>query len=99
MAGRISASIADKLIAVGVRAKLMKDGALEAKMHISNIKWFENSREAAPYVKSLIKKGDVVLVKGSQSIRMERVVKEILKEPEKAGELLVRQEPEWLARL
>jgi hypothetical protein len=29
---------------------------------------------------------------------MERVSKVLMAEPEKAGELLVRQEPEWLAK-
>jgi hypothetical protein len=38
---------------------------------------------------------DTILVKGSQSMRMERVVEEIMANPEKAGELLVRQDAEW----
>ena len=41
---------------------------------------------------------DVVLVKGSQSIRLERIVEHIMSEPELAGELLVRQEQEWKSR-
>lgn len=98
MAGRIVATIAKKLVAVGVRARLMKDGALENKMHIANMFFFDKSTEAAPFIKRMIKPGDLVLVKGSQSMRMERVVKELLAEPEKASELLVRQEPEWLAK-
>jgi len=98
MAGRITAGIANKLVAVGVRARLMKEGALEAKMHISNIKLFDKSTDAAEFVKGMVKKGDLLLIKGSQSIRMERVTAAVLEEPEKAAELLVRQEPEWLAK-
>lgn len=98
MAGRISAAIADKLVAVGIRARLMKEGALEAKMHIRNISLFDTSTEAIDTVKKMIKKGDVVLVKGSQSVRMERIVAEIIAQQDKRVELLVRQEPEWLAR-
>jgi hypothetical protein len=37
----------------------------------------------------------LILVKGSQGVRMERVAKELMAEPQKAGELLVRQEQEW----
>ncbi len=43
----------------------------------------------------MIEKGDIILVKGSQSMRMEKVVEEIMARPDKAGELLVRQEESW----
>ncbi len=78
----------DTLITVGRRAKDMSESALN----------FDTSDEAAEYVKDLVGPGDVVFVKGSQSIRMERVSKALLVEPEKAEELLVRQEEEWLAK-
>ncbi|MEA2715372.1 MAG: hypothetical protein QOG91_400, partial [Candidatus Parcubacteria bacterium] len=42
--------------------------------------------------------GDIILVKGSQSPRMERVTKALLREPSEAAKLLVRQEREWLER-
>lgn len=45
---------------------------------------------------SQIKQGDIVLVKGSQSMRMEKVVKDLMAEPLRAGELLVRQYGKWL---
>ena len=50
------------------------------------------------YLKEIIKEGDIILVKGSQSMRMEKVVSEIMAEPARATELLVRQDEEWLAR-
>ena len=42
-----------------------------------------------------LEEGDLILVKGSQSIRTERIVEEIMAEPERAEELLVRQEKVW----
>lgn len=79
------------VITVGQRAKVI---ARTTK----NDKSFNNSIEAGEYMKSIIAKGDIVLVKGSQSMRMERVTKSIMLNPEKASQLLVRQDPEWLAK-
>ena len=46
----------------------------------------------------MILQNDVVLVKGSQGVRMEKIVEEIMMEPDKAPDLLVRQESEWKKR-
>ena len=78
----------DVLITVGPRARLMSEKSIQ----------FDSSLEAGEYVKGIIGQGDVVFIKGSQSIHMERVVLEVMAEPHRAGELLVRQEKEWLNR-
>jgi hypothetical protein len=59
---------------------------------------YEDSATAGKELQQLIKPGDVILVKGSQGVRAERVVEEIMAEPERAGELLVRQDPAWRKR-
>jgi UDP-N-acetylmuramoyl-tripeptide--D-alanyl-D-alanine ligase len=88
----------DLLITVGQRAKGIKEGAMVAGMSESSIISFDDSFEAAEKVKVMIKAGDVILVKGSQSPRMERVTKALMADPSRAPELLVRQEKEWLER-
>jgi len=46
-------------------------------------------------VQNKIKQGDLILIKGSQGMRMEKIVKEIMAEPQRAEELLVRQTGIW----
>lgn len=87
----------NKLFTVGMRSEATAREAIANGMNPDLVKSYENSREAAKYVVDSIKTGDIILVKGSQSMRMERVVSALLKNPEKADRLLVRQEKEWLA--
>lgn len=94
-AGRQAAECADLLITIGVRARSIAEGALEAGMSEKNIIQYETSEGAAKELDSLIKPGDLILVKGSQGRRMERIVEEIMKEPEAADKLLVRQSQAW----
>ncbi|OGG80635.1 hypothetical protein A3A39_04055 [Candidatus Kaiserbacteria bacterium RIFCSPLOWO2_01_FULL_54_13] len=98
--GTRAALCADRLITVGFRARGMGEAALDAGMPEGNIREYERneSRRVGQELRNELREGDVVLVKGSQSMRMERTVEEIMAEPERAVELLVRQEPEWLMR-
>ena len=96
--GHIAKENADVIVVVGPRAQVIKTGALEAGMAQKNIFEFTNSRDAGGFIKTFIKKSDLILVKGSQGMRMERIVGEILLDQSNKDKLLVRQEPEWLAR-
>lgn len=86
----------DKLIVVGERALDIAGGARDAGMKNDDIFSFANSEEAKKFVQSRIRKGDVILVKGSQGVRMEKIVYEIMAEPLRAKELLVRHDEDWL---
>lgn len=99
-AGARAATSADFLVTVGMRARAMADGALNAGMDEACIFQYETSKEAGKFVESLLAegRGDIVLAKGSQSMRMERAVLELMAHPENAEHLLVRQDPEWLAK-
>lgn len=84
------------LIAVGERARFIMKGASEAGLDDSCLFYFDKPEEAGRFIQNRLKAGDISLVKGSQGMRMEKIVKEIMAEPDKAGELLVRQGAEWL---
>lgn len=96
--GKDIADAADILLTVGFRARDMAEGALDNGMKDDNILQFEDSHQAGKELERMLEPGDVVLIKGSQSIRMERAVEEVMAEPARAKELLVRQEPEWRRR-
>ncbi|OGC88554.1 hypothetical protein A2419_02700 [Candidatus Adlerbacteria bacterium RIFOXYC1_FULL_48_26] len=88
----------DILCTVGFRARDMAQGALDNGMKDSAIFQYEDSEKAGDELAGLIKSGDCILVKGSQSIRMEKTVEHLMREPERARELLVRQELNWKNR-
>lgn len=94
--GRRVASVADYLVTVGARAGFIREGARNAGLEKDRIKSFDTSDEAKREVQDLIKKGDLVLIKGSQGMRMEKIVLEIMAEPDRAKDLLVRQYGKWL---
>ena len=96
--GRFAAARINLLVTVGVRAKFFSEGAAKAGFKKRDIKSFSNSDEAGEGLLKIIKPGDLILVKGSQRIRMEKIVEKIMAEPEKKSELLCRQEPEWQNR-
>ncbi len=57
---------------------------------------FSNSKEALKKARGIIKEGDLVLVKGSQGIRTEKIVEALLKDSSKAKKVLVRQNYPWI---
>lgn len=85
------------LATCGIRARAMAEAALDAGLSGDKVRQYEQSEvtRAAAEIKRELKKGDVVLVKGSQGMRMEFAVKELMAHPEQAAQLLVRQDEEW----
>ena len=96
-AGNFAGTLADILITVGSRAKFIADAAGN-QMSKENIFSFDTSVEAGQKARELVQEGDLVLIKGSQGIRMEKIVEEIMAEPEKKKELLVRQSKKWISK-
>jgi len=83
------------LITSGERSRDIGRGAEEAGMNSDYIFHFATSKEAGIFVQDRISQGDLVYVKGSQGARMEKTVLEIMADPLRAEDLLVRQGKEW----
>ena len=91
-------SVFDMLVTVGERARFFEDGARKEGMKKENIFHFEDSFTCGQFVESVLSQGDAVLIKGSQGIRMEKVVYAVVSDEEKMPSKLVRQEDEWKKR-
>lgn len=96
--GEMVAKGVDALFTLGIRSRKIAESALAFGMDESNIFQYEDVMKAGRELQIYLKAGDVVLIKGSQSIRAEKVVEEIMQEPELASALLVRQDKAWLKR-
>ncbi len=93
--GQLAGKFCDYLILVGQRIKYTADEAQKHGFPKENILIHTDSQKAGKDAELLIQAGDVVLVKGSQSIRTEKAVEEIMKYPENKNDLLCRQDPNW----
>ncbi len=79
----------DYLITAGPSARFIADEAEKQGMSIDNIFTFDNPEDAGEFLEDRIREGDIILVKGSRAVKMEKIVKELMAEPERANELLV----------
>lgn len=87
----------DILITVGEYAHLTAQQALKDGFPESRIRILQDANQAGDALTKFgLKKGDVVLLKGSQNrVRLERAVKMIMANPSEAHNVLCRQEREW----
>jgi UDP-N-acetylmuramoyl-tripeptide--D-alanyl-D-alanine ligase len=95
IAGSIIESGAQYFFAVGKRMKLAAAELRKTGFAQERIFEFDGPDEAKAKIQKIIEPGDLILVKGSQGMRMEKIVLEIMAEPQRAGELLCRQDEAW----
>jgi len=77
---KIGKTVSDSLnvlITVGIRAKFIANMALRKGMNKDNVYVYETAKEAISNIKNIIKEDDLILVKGSRAIGLEKIVSEI----------------------
>lgn len=79
----------DYLITLGEKAKYIFDEARKTGFPPGQSSQFDDIEKAADFIKNLIKPGDVLLIKGSRAMKMEKIVKKIMAQPKMAKDLLV----------
>jgi UDP-N-acetylmuramoyl-tripeptide--D-alanyl-D-alanine ligase len=73
MVGVRAAQVADELITVGIRSHIIAAAARRAGLQPERITEFESTEEAIQLLSRSLSDGDVVLIKGSHGIRMDRI--------------------------
>lgn len=74
MVGIRAAEVVDELVTLGERGKLIADAALEAGLPANKVTILNDAEKAIQYLQPNLKSDDVVLVKGSNLMRMDRIV-------------------------
>jgi UDP-N-acetylmuramoyl-tripeptide--D-alanyl-D-alanine ligase len=72
--GARAAEIVDELVTVGERGKLIANAAWQAGLSKRSIVVFSDCEPAIDYLRDHLNPGDVVLVKGSRGMQMDRIV-------------------------
>lgn len=96
VAAKVFAMKAEKFLVVGDRMEKAVRKINPSGFSKENLLFFAEPMSAGRVLQNIMEPGDVVLIKGSQGMRMEKVVEEVMKEPQRAGELLCRQSEGWL---
>jgi UDP-N-acetylmuramoyl-tripeptide--D-alanyl-D-alanine ligase len=74
MVGIRAAEVVDELITVGERGKMIAEAALATGLPANKVAAMEQVEQVIEYLKPKIKPEDVILIKGSNLMRMDRIV-------------------------
>lgn len=72
--GRRAAEVADLLITVGKRAETIAREATGAGLAVDHVRMVGDAPEAVPLLEEMVNPGDVILIKGSLGMKMDRIV-------------------------
>lgn len=96
--GEYAGTAVDILITVGVRSRKIAEGAMASGLSEEQVLQYDDVGRAGRELQNILESGDVVLIKASQGLRAEKIVEEVMANPEQAESLLVRQGKDWRKR-
>ncbi|HXH37483.1 MAG TPA: UDP-N-acetylmuramoyl-tripeptide--D-alanyl-D-alanine ligase [Thermoanaerobaculia bacterium] len=73
-AGRSIPGSIDTVVGVGNRSRALLDGAREAGFEGGNLHHFDDAQSAGGFLKTFVRPGDLVLIKASRGIGLDRIV-------------------------
>jgi UDP-N-acetylmuramoyl-tripeptide--D-alanyl-D-alanine ligase len=74
MVGVRAAEVCSELITIGEKGKMIAESALNSGLSSKKIYSFEQTPEVIDFLRSHLNDGDIVLIKGSHGLRMDRIV-------------------------
>jgi UDP-N-acetylmuramoyl-tripeptide--D-alanyl-D-alanine ligase len=74
LVGRRARDVAHLLVTVGPRARTIAESAREAGLPAEAVVELDDSQQALDYLRRSIQRGDVVLLKGSRGVHLDRIV-------------------------
>ncbi len=74
MVGIRASEIAEQILTVGEKGKMIAEAAIRSGMPAQKVSNFEDAEQVVETLRNLLQEGDVVLVKGSHGLRMDRIV-------------------------
>lgn len=74
------AEVVSELVVVGELGRMIGEGAKRCGLEAGRIREVPGSEAAIDVVRSLIRQGDVILIKGSRGVKMERIVEALTEE-------------------
>ena len=69
----------DILVTIGEYSKFTDDEVLKQGFNQNNLFHFQNSQDASDWIKTIIKQGDLILIKGSRKIQVSEITKNLVK--------------------
>lgn len=93
----LEAANVEVAVLVGTHMKALYE-SIQAHSPAIQVFWEESPVTVAKNIKSILRAGDTLLIKGSQSMRMEFVTKALLVDEALASEYLCRQSKSWLSK-
>lgn len=88
----------DVVVLVGKRMKKAAERISVQEISNKKIIYFNNPDEAGIKIREIIRDKDLILVKGSQAMRMEKVIERLMNNPKNARDLLCRQSKVWKSK-
>jgi UDP-N-acetylmuramoyl-tripeptide--D-alanyl-D-alanine ligase len=74
MVGARAAEVVDELVCMGELSKMIAGAALQAGLPATAVTQFESTQQVVDYLQDRLDDKDVLLVKGSRGMRMDRIV-------------------------
>lgn len=99
LAEAVKSSGVDIVVTVGKHMRALHEQLLSDGFSRRQVLWLPDPMSAVDAVMNIIRSEDLILIKGSQGLRMEKVTEQLLVDPRTSGSYLCRQSDEWRKKM